>query len=466
MQMPRLFRTRTIALASPQPAGCLAETYLSELREDRALPGFRVFSATASTSSMPSSFAALHHPQAHLIASCRTSADDCLMRVVHDDEYPEFIRRLREQARRDADELVPRPGCPVYGLAAPSLTPAVVAQTERTNGEWTLITLTYGRPEDVPAGPYVMVSTLAFSPDADTTGIPAGWHGTGVEGELRLAVEREQDRAGSGAGDAGNDGPVARGPAAEPAVAARELLPDGEALVVRQGIVWAARLLPGHARAAVTVVGRGVSPESVRIEQLPSLRPLIEARTEELIRRIEGNRGKPRPPRPVPGLPPAEGVAALRALADHTLATHAQIRASRGTGRSPGLGPAGLHWALWQRAIGERQRLAGEDERAAEDVVTSAVNHLGHLDSDAAWFTADARLREAAIDETLRYAMLDDQVPSERAQHLWTRYWAARTSLSRRSDPEPGERPAGPAADHETFVADWNAAWEAWSANA
>jgi hypothetical protein len=343
------------------------------------------------------------------------------MRVVPDDEYPEFIRRLRVRARRDADELVPRPGFPVYGLAAPSLAPAVVSQTTRTDGEWTLITLTYGRLEDLPTGPYVMVTTLAVSPDADKPrfeiGMPAGRHGIGVEGELRFAVEREQDRAGFEAGDAGHDGPAARGSAAEPAVAARETLPDGEALVVRQGIVWAARLLSGEARVAVTVVGR-------------------------------------------------EGVAALRALADHTLATHAEIRASLGTARRPGLGPPGLHSALWQRAIRERQQLAGEDERAAEDVVTSAVNHLGHLDSEAAWFTADARLREAAIDETLRYAMLDDRVPSERAQYLWARYSAARTSLSRRFDLEPGEHLARAAANHEMFEADWNAAWEAWSTNA
>jgi len=387
------------------------------------------------------------------------------MRVVPDDEYPEFIRRLREQARRDASELVPRPGFPVYGLAAPSLTPAVVSQTTRTDGEWTLITLTYGRPEDAPTGPYVTVTTLAVSPDADKPGfeigMPAGRHGIGVEGELRFAVEREQDRAGFEAGDAEHDGP-----AAEPAVVAREALPDGEALVVRQGIVWAARLLPGEARVAVTVVGRGVSPDSVRLEQVPSLRPLIEARSEELTRRIERNRGKLRPSLPVPGLPPAEGVAALRALADHTLATHVEIRTWRGTGRRPGLGPPGLHSALWQRAIRERQQLAAQDQRAAEDVVTSAVNHLVHLDSEAAWFTADARLREAAIDETLRYAMLDDRVPSERAQYLWARYWASRTSLSRRFDLEPGEHPARATANHETFEANWNAAWEAWSANA
>ena len=149
-------------------------------------------------------------------------------------------------------------------------------------------------------------------------------------------------------------------------MAARETLPDGEALVVRQGIVWAARLLPGEARVAVTVVGRGISPDSVRLEQVPSLRPLIEARSEELIRRIERNRGKLRPSLPVPDLPPAEGVAALRALADQTLAAHAEIRASRGTGRRAVLGPPGLHSALWQRAIRERQQLAAQDQRAAE----------------------------------------------------------------------------------------------------
>jgi hypothetical protein len=81
-----------------------------------------------------------------------------------------------------------------------------------------------------------------------------------------------------------------------------------------------------------------------------------------------------------------------------------------------------IYRALWRRAVAERQRLAGEDERTADDVVTSAVNHLGTLASNAAWFTASERLREAAIDQTLRHAMLDERVPSERAQHLWARY--------------------------------------------
>jgi hypothetical protein len=397
------------------------------------------------------------------------------MRVVPDDEYPEFIRRLREQARRDAEELVPRPGFPIYGLAAPSLTPAFVSETMKANGEWWLLTLTYGRPEDVPAGPYVTVTTMALPPEANRPaiefGMPTGGHGFGPAGELRFAVEREQDRAARWTDDSGADespaGDSSVGDSStEPVVVVRETLPAGEALVVRQGIVWAARLLDGEPRVAVTVVGRGVSPDSVSLEQVPSLRPLIEARSAELTRRIERNRGRMGPPLPVPDLPPAEGVAALRALADFMLATRTEIRSSIVGGRDPRHGRewAGMHRALWQRAVAERQRLAGEDKRAADDVVTSAVNHLGNLASEAPWFTADQRLREAAIDQTLRYAMLGDRVPSERAQYLWARHWAARMS-GFGQDPGPEEALARAAA-RDRFKSDCIAAWEAWTANA
>jgi len=123
-----------------------------------------------------------------------------------------------------------------------------------------------------------------------------------------------------------------------------------------------------------------------------------------------------------------------------------------------------MHRALWQRAVAERQRLAGEDERAANDMVTSAVNHLGNLASNAAWFTADERLREAAIDETLRHAMLDERVPSERAQYLWARYWADHMAGLGRG-PGPDEVIARAAA-RERFEGDLMAAWGAWAANA
>jgi hypothetical protein len=390
------------------------------------------------------------------------------MRAVPDDEYPEFIRRLREQARRDADELVPRPGFPVYGLAAPALTPAFLSETMRTNGEWTLITLVYGRPDDSPAGPYATVTTIAV-PQADAvfaTGMPTGRHGTGVEGELRFAVEREQDRGVNRADDAEAEGSVAEGSPAEPVVVTRETLAAGEALVVRQGNVWAARLPSGEPRVNVTVVGRGVSPESVRLEQVPSLRPLVEARTAEITRRIERNRARRQPPLPVPDLPPAEGLAALRALTDHALATRAGIRSAIRAGRDPRHGRdwAAMQRALWQRAVRGLRRLTGDDERAADDVVTSAVNHLGHLAANAGWFTADERLREAAIDETLRHAMLGERVPSERAQYLWARYWTGRMR-GPGPDLDPAEALARAAA-RQRFETDWIAAWDAWAARA
>jgi hypothetical protein len=216
----------------------------------------------------------------------------------------------------------------------------------------------------------------------------------------------------------------------------------------------------------VTVVGRGLSPESVRIERVPSLRPLVEARNSEITRRIERNRASTGAALPEPDLPPAEGVAALRALADFTLAASQQIRASHHAGHRPRRGRqwASMHRALWRRAVAERQRLAGEDERAATDAVTSAVNHLGKLASDAAWFTADERLREAATDETLRHAMLGERVPSERAQYLWARYWVdhlAGLGLSPATDEFIAR-----AAARERFEADLMAAWEAWAANA
>ena len=394
------------------------------------------------------------------------------MRVVPDDEYPEFIRRLREQARRDAEELVPRPGFPVYGLAAPSLTPAVVAESTGINGELTLIALAYGRPDDVPAGPYVTVSTLAVPP-ADAVfamGMPTGRHRVGVEGELRFAVDRELDRAVEWAVDWADNFGAEPSPAgdlrAEPVVVGREALADGDAIVVRQGDVWAARLPTGEARVAVTVVGRGVAPESVHLAQVLSLGPLVEAGRAERSRRIERTREKMRR-LPALDLPPAEGVAALRALADFTLASGAELRASSGTGRrlDRRLEWGRMHHALWQRAVAERQRLTGEDKRAADDVVTSAVNHVGHLASEVPWFTADQRLREAAIDQTLRYAMLGDRVPSERAQYLWARHWAGRMSGL---GPDPGapDEALAHARARDRFKSDWIAAWEEWAANA
>ena len=321
------------------------------------------------------------------------------MRMVPDGDGSAFISQVREQARHDAETFVSRPGHPILGLAVPVLLPVTIAASSVVNGEWTLLRLAYG---DAGSGPYARVTTAVGDPGrAPHPAVP----GDGVTAELRYAIADVGQAAGRGSSPGAGDlaGPV------------RERLPAGDALLLRRGPVWAARLLPGGAApggadaVTVTIAGRNLAPRDVRLKSLADVRPVIEARLTDLLRRIEQRRRLPPGPPPPVELPPAEGVATLRALADFLLATWADTRTKvRGARVGPDWGPR--YAALWRRAAAEHQRLSGADARTADEVVTEAVNHLGHLAGDAPWFSADPRLREAAIDETLRHAMLGDAV--------------------------------------------------------
>jgi hypothetical protein len=380
------------------------------------------------------------------------------MRVLRDDEADERLRMLREQARRDAEALTPRPGQPIYGLAAPALTPAYVTQYQLSYEEWTAVTLTYGEA-DAREGPHVAVTTMAT--DAAESGPTQS---ASLEAELRRAVEGERDR---GAGAAG----VSETEPSQPLAVTRETLPAGPALVCRDAAVWAARLLPADPPAdsvLVTIVGSGLAPESVRLQPIADLRPMIEAHTEMIAAMLERGRGKPRPPLPEPEveLEPAEGVAALRALAEFTLTSSADRRARLQGGQRRSQDPdwGRMRYALWRRAAREHQRLRGTGEQAADEAVTVAVNHLGFLQEKAPWFSADPRLRAAAIDETGRHAMLGEAVPSEPAQDGWARYWSTHvTRLGR--DREPID-PRAMMSARETLTDACLRAWTAWTETA
>ena len=294
--------------------------------------------------------------------------------------------------------MVPRPGHPIYGVAAPSLTPAAVTGHSSYNGEWVSITLAFGA-WDAPSGPYVEVTTEATDAGMRTrAGSPSAF-GEGPEADVWNAVDQEQRRPITWAGTTGADAEQAD--SAEPPVFSRESLPAGDALVGRSGDVWAALLDPPSDPAlsvAVTIVGRGVAPESVELQTLADLRPMIEARTEIINARIARGRREPRPP--LPELEPAEGVAAFRALAEFTLASSAQQRATRRDGRAgrePRPSPqqaadwGGMHNALWQRAVREQQRLRGANAATADYAVTEVINHLGFLDENAPWFSDGCR---------------------------------------------------------------------------
>jgi hypothetical protein len=380
------------------------------------------------------------------------------MSEMADDEHGEWVRRLRDQSRRDAEELVPRPDYPVYGLAAPLLRPVALMESARHNGVWTSVSVRYGSWDEA-AGPHVNVASAA--PDATPILAPFSRLGRGTEAELLRAIDAERDRIASFTG-LDDEEP------AEPPSYSRERLPVGDAIVCRHGTFWAVRLIDGVSRGAtagsvppaatVTITGHGTEPQAVRLEPVTDLAPLFQARNEM----IEHRRQR-RHEAPPPVLEPAEGIAALRALTDTTLAVHERIRKATRSGRMPRTSDslARRRGALWQRAVREQRRLAGIDAQKADAAVTSVVNHLGHLLEQAPWFSTDERLREAAIDETLRHSMLGARGPSGPAQDAWARYWSAHTAWLGKDPESPGRfalvRP------QDALSADWLRAWASWA---
>jgi hypothetical protein len=119
---------------------------------------------------------------------------------------------------------------------------------------------------------------------------------------------------------------------------------------------------------------------------------------------------------------------------------------------------------LAARAVREQQRLRGTNAATADYVVSEVVNHLGFLGAKAPWFSADPRLRDAAIDETLRHAMLGDAVPSEPAQEAWSRHWSAHAPRLP-NDPGSGDFLAE-IADREVRTAAILRAWADWAETA
>jgi len=110
------------------------------------------------------------------------------MRHVPEPDRSEWIARMRERARLDADELVPRPRFDVFGLAEPQLRPAALAEAGRVNEVWDSVGLAYG-DWAASAGPWVMVTTVSRRGDAPDGGVEAE-HGLAARRRTRRAVAR------------------------------------------------------------------------------------------------------------------------------------------------------------------------------------------------------------------------------------------------------------------------------------
>ena len=365
------------------------------------------------------------------------------MDKVPDEEHDRWVARLRELARSDAAELVPDPAFEVFGVADPGLQPVALADCQRADGQWESIGLAYG-DWTAPGGPFVSVTTSTLVAEE-----PRG-HDAGL---LRL-IDGERNRIAEYAGIDEAD------PAEPPDYSEASLAVGGQPVTVRRGrhgALQAAQFSVG--RLSVIVVSRGIDLESLRLAVVADLRPYLEGRNEVLGRLSDLHRHLRSPV-----LAPAEGVAAYRALVDVELDQLARQESALRAGHEPRhlAGEGRVRHSLWQRAVAEQERLSGIGRRQADDIVTLVVNHMIHLQEKAAWFATERELREAAITETLRHAVLGDHVPSRSAQQAWDRYWAHHLSLS---GIEPEASLFEALQQGSGLLAEWLAAWAAWAAS-
>lgn len=357
-----------------------------------------------------------------------------------DEARDEWVARLREIARRDADELVPRPEFEVSGLAEPELRPAVLAEATQLNDVWQTVGLAYG-DWAAPSGPWVIVVTTVASGEPDT------------EADLLRAMDTERNRLADQAG-LDEDDPADPPRYWQASVRAGDRA--ASALAGQHGALVALSLRLDETN--VTIVSRGVRPETIRLAVITDLGPYLLGRDAVL-----GQVAERRRERPAPVLEPAQGMAAYRALVDAELDSHGRLLAAVRAGRVPRHRAAegATRSALWRRAVAELTDRSGLSRRAADDLITAVINHLTSLDEKVSWFTASPRLRERAIDETLRHAVLGERVSSRDAQQAWTGYWRCSHSISVQAA-SPEIKPAAELGVEMTQTR-WLDAWEQWA---
>ncbi|AHI00819.1 hypothetical protein GCM10010174_15560 [Kutzneria viridogrisea] len=315
----------------------------------------------------------------------------------------EWIARLRRTALEDAEDITPRPAFPVYGLDAPDLGLGVLSSLGHSEDTSDEVTLAYGDPL-AQDGPHVSINTA----------LPTGGQGD-ASGPLRRMLDEEHNRIVDHAGVEDPD-------AGEPAVlSCTNTAVDGEVLsgpIYREGPVWTARF--AVAGVVVTVIARGVEPGELRLTAVQDLRPYLDRRAEWIARLVEAHSR-----RPVPELPPAQGVEVYRILVTELIDFQARTQQAVLAGRLPRrrVGDGRLYGPMWQRAVRALERGTGVTKEAANRTVTSMVNQLTKLAERAEWFGQDEALRQAAVDETIRYATEGGQVPSQAAQLAWELTW-------------------------------------------
>jgi hypothetical protein len=340
----------------------------------------------------------------------------------------------------------------VYGPTAPLLGSPALASWEQHNGRLAVVVLCHGSLFD-PDGPYVAVQT-----QVEEDGLSLY--------PLQEVIEDERDRLFSHAG-------IDEGAGTDPAEESEpwftvDGIPVRSQLRV-EGKLWAARFALGGPDSPLrgrggdpvqlTLTARGVAPERVALRTVEELQPYALGR-QGLLQAITERRGAPEPHISERELPEPRGLEAHRRLIDHSVQESLRLEAALEAGHKPRTprGQTGRR-QMWEVAVRQQMRLAGEDRIEATEAVTALVNQMVTLAQRVEWFPGSEDA-VAAVEESIRFTVFASEVPSASAQRAWQSGWEAK--MEPRREQEPAEdrlrrHQARSAADE-----DWRELWQRW----
>lgn len=362
--------------------------------------------------------------------------------------------RLRRDVPDVEDALRRGPSFPVYEVREPRLGAGALAGAGSAGDLWQ-VGLRWGEPLS-RSGPMLSAWTARVPPDEE---------GGPVEPELEEVLADERDRLYD---DAGIDEPQ---PQSVEEISATLVIDDipVSAVVRREDDLWAARVVLSRegrdgqpVDVMVTVMGRGVSLDAVRLAPAGYVAPYLAGREEREARLVQQLALVADPAREKLELSAARGVEAHLALIEDCVAdADASRRAVReGRRHREPRGAAEQQGRLWEAAVRAQMRLATQTRDEADEAVGSLVNHMTELSEAADWF-GDPALRQPAIDESVRYVIFDSDVPSRPAQQAWQRSWDRRRRPSF-LDPPAQEEAREIAASIERDHAELLNAWRRW----
>lgn len=385
---------------------------------------------------------------------------------------------------------------PVFRAVAPPLDEGALAAWDRVNGEVVKVELRHGAGVSF-AGPWLRVSTELDGPHLSRYSLAGviederDWlssQGLVLDEPPVAAVGSAAGEGGAVAGGAAAADVGAGADADDPALEVYELplMVGGQeemAAFRQEGPFWAARLQPACARVVITVVACGVPSEGLELTPVEDLDVCLAGR--ERLMRVLGERRDARrrgngsvfPASdagfiggPVSeaapgaggetgaetGAEPPLGLEAHRRLVDRSVSEAQEIEVAlrehrparrRGPGRAD----------LWEPAVRQQMRLAGDDHDEARDAVTSLVNHMIQLAAATDWFVSSPD-GEAAREESIRFTAFDSEVDSVAAQRAWQQEWRSRHDRS-------ADSPQARRAWLDELVAArevWLELWERW----